>query len=252
MAVYLQGRGRRTQITSKLRRMNAKKQTIPQGYRRVPGFGSLAINREGRVYDLESGRHVAPDSKNRFKMHDEIISIPKLVLSVYGQQPYQKRGYIYYMDGNPGNLDLNNLRYGRPPREALIIDPARLMTAIRCYFHVRRRFKVRDQLRTRHYLACIAGARNFCLHNDRDPGADLFAAYISKPLLSQREIAAQSGKSLHTIQALINTTLNRLISDVLADLDAGRLSVKDYQPRKKTRAQILKEYRDFSATLKRL
>jgi len=127
--------------------MTTKRELQKQGFRPVPGFDALYINRAGTVYDYRRKRILSPRPKNRVAYADKQISVPRLLLLAYRKQPYNTRRQIRYIDGDKTNIEVDNLSY-TPDPATLWIDYADLYMAVRCYFQVPKRYKATDRAGT--------------------------------------------------------------------------------------------------------
>ena len=58
---------------------------------------------------------------------------------------------------------------------------------------------------------------------------------------NMRNVSKEHDTNLKDVQIIVNDFLNLLINDILADLKAGKLKVNDFQPRPKTKTQLLRE-----------
>jgi hypothetical protein len=223
--------------------MPTKRELQKQGFRPVPGFDALYINRAGEVYDYRRKRILLPRPKNRVAYADKQISVPRLLLLAYRKQPYNTRRQIRYIDGDKTNIEVDNLSY-TPDPSTLRIDYADLYTAVRCYFQVPKRYKATDRAMTKIYLSDIVRRRGFLFGKDDCKAIEIFGAYLDNPILSLNSVADQFGIPARLCVEMINPLICELIRNVMADYCAGTLQMLDYQPRKKTTAQAIKEYNE--------
>ena len=223
--------------------MTTKRDLQKQGFRPVPDFEALYINRAGHVYDYCRKRYLSPRPKNRVGYDNKALSVPRLLLSAFDKQPYDTSRNIRYIDGDKTNIEIGNLCY-TPDRSTLRINYADLLTAVRCYFQVPKKYKATDRAQTKLYLYEITRRRGF-LHDKNDSKAlEIFGAYLDNLLWSLNSVADQYGIPVRLCIETINPLINELIRDVMADYRAGTLEILDYQPRKKTTAQIIKDYNE--------
>lgn len=220
--------------------MKTKRDLQRAGFKPVPGFDGLYIDRRGAVYDYHRRRDITPNNPARLQFHAKRLSVPKLILLVFAKQPYQKR-QVRHLDGNANNLQVNNLQYA-PTKADLTIDPAALMRAVRCYFQVPKRYKTNDHTQTRYYLAAIASKRGFVPCHRDAPGIGIFESYLNDWMLNKTRVAEKHGIQVRRCIEIINPLIKQLIAEVLQDLECGYLAVQDYRPRPQTNAQALKEY----------
>ena len=140
--------------------MASKRELWRTGFRPVPGSNALYIDRCGAVYDYTRQRIVKRKDVARLVLNGQIVNVPQLLLLVFFKQPIKPRRRVQYVDGNRKNLHADNLRY-KPDAPDIRIDPAALMTAVRCYHQVPKSYKVNNYTRTRYYLSEIVARRYF-------------------------------------------------------------------------------------------
>lgn len=218
------------------------------GFRVITNLPQLYINRSGQVYNMQNRQFLALNRKNNVTYQARQYSAPKMVLAAFGGQPYQMYRKIIYKDGNNSNITLANLSY-KPTKAS--INPDQLLTAIRCYVQVAKRYKVRDTFNTRNYLRFINNARQFANTRKTLPGIEIFAKYVSLPFIDRKSLAKEHGLKLDDCSNLINSFLSTLINEILADLENGKLHIIEYQPRKKSDRQLLAEWNRTIATFQK-
>ena len=223
--------------------MTTKRDLQKQGFKPVPGFEALYINRAGHVYDYRRKRYLSPRPKNRVGYDNKALSVPRLLLCAFDKQPYDTRRNIRYIDGDKTNIEIGNLCY-TPDRSTFRIHYADLYTAIRCYFHVPKRYKPTDRTQTKLYLYEITRRRGFLYSKNDNKALEIFGTYLNNLFWSLNNVADQYGIPVRLCVETINPLINKLIRDIMADYRAGILEILDYQPRKKTTAQIIKDYNE--------
>ncbi|WP_159517705.1 hypothetical protein [Sunxiuqinia indica] len=227
---------------------NLRTSTINQlkqaGFRMVKNRQNLYITEKGTVYSLTAGKTLKNDTKNRVLIDGKRLNVPKLILEAFKGEPYNRR-QIQYIDGNNKNLTLDNLKYKRilAPDVSNNVNNADLMTAIRCYFEVPKRFKIKDIFKTKFYLQGIIIARGFYVLHQKAKHIALFKGYIEETTCSKAKAAKNYGIGTRDGQEIINGFLNILIEDVLADLKNGVLTLQGYKPTPKTNTQRIKEFK---------
>lgn len=225
----------------------ARNQQINQlkqnGFKMVKDCPDLYINETGKVYSLKTGEYLKPDPKNNIKAETQRLSVPKLILQAFKGETY-RTGKIVYIDGNKANTTAENIKYSRlfEPGKTIEVNQTALMTAIRCYFEVEKRYTTKDSIQTRMFARLIIGERGFFIDNRKKPYIEVFKTYIEGIQNSLSATAKKHGLTVRDCSIIVNGFINQLINDILQDLKAGVLRINDYQPRKKTETQILKEY----------
>ena len=225
----------------------AKRQEIcrilkEKGFKRIPALPDLFLNDSGQIYSLKAGKELKPTAKNQIVVGNQRLSLPKLVLLTFRKQPVRDKQQIRYIDGNRNNLSPQNLEYVRQFTSSTknSINYENLKTAIRCYFEVHKRYNTKDYFLTRTYIAEIIRIRNFYDYYSDRAGIDIFENYIENPLKKRAQIAKETGINMRDCNYILNEYTNLLISDILADLQTGNLTIKGYL-RNKTKTQRIKE-----------
>ncbi len=214
-----------------------------EGFKMIKNYPDLYICPTGRIFNLSKGKW---ESLVRERLtvivNGRRLSVPKLLLQTFANQPYLTHRHVKFLDGNRLNLDVINLKYSNG---AINVDGERLLKAIRCYFEVAKRYKVRDIFRTKIYLQSIVNSRLFIVRHSKDSYIGLFAAYLEKVTVTRNEMAEKYNITIRDCHNIVNGYINQLIDEVLRDLDAGFFEMKGFQARKLT-------YRDFKKFLAEL
>lgn len=227
----------------------ARNQQINQlkqnGFKIVKDYPYLYINETGNVYSLKTGEYLKPDPKNTIQTETKRLNVPKLILQTFKGETY-RAGQIVYIDGNKANTTAQNIKYSRlfEPGKTIEVNQTDLMTAIRCYFEVEKRYTTKDSIQTRMFARLIISERGFFIDNSKKPYIEVFKTYIEGLQNSLSATAKEHGLTARDCSIIVNGFINQLISDILQDLKAGVLRINDYQPRKKTETQILKEHNE--------
>ena len=230
------------------------KQLKQEGFKLISGFSYLYINPQGRVFNLKTGRYMKPVKQNTIKPESKYLSVPKLVLQAFANQPY-RRGQIQFFDGNKNNVETENMRYAQLFPSNQKPDPVKsenLLIAIRCYFQVLESFKIKDTLQTKIYLSQIADLRGFLIGNHKTKYIDVFRTYLIgnhqtqySYMLGKRNIAdtaKQHNLTFRDCSIIVNQFLNILIKEVLEDLENNLLSIQEYEPKPPNQTEIIRQY----------
>lgn len=230
------------------------KQLKQEGFKLISGFSYLYINPQGRVFNLKTGRYMKPVKQNTIKPESKYLSVPKLVLQAFANQPY-RRGQIQFFDGNKNNVEAENMRYAQlfpPNQKPDPVKPENLLMAIRCYFQVLESFKIKDTLQTKIYLSQIADLRGFLIDNYKTKNIDVFRTYLNGNhqtqygyMLGKRNIAdtaKQHDLTFRDCSIIVNQFLNMLIKEVLEDLENNLLSIQEYEPKPPTQTEKIRQY----------
>lgn len=228
----------------------ARNQQINQlkqnGFKMVKDYPYLYINEAGNVYSLKTGEYLNPDPKNNIKAENKRLSVPKLILQTFKGETY-RAGQIVYIDGNKANTTAPNIKYSRlfEPDKTIKVNQADLMTVIRCYFEVEKRYTTKNSIQTRIFTRFILSERGFFIDNSEKPFIDVLKTYIEGLQNSLSASAKKHGLTARDCSIIVNGFINQLISDILQDFKAGILRINDYQPRKKrkpTTKQLLEDW----------
>ncbi len=240
--------------TSKRKMKRAtRNETIHQlkehGFILVKGYRNLYINEMGAVYSLKHDRYLTPTAKNYIALEKGYLSVPKLVLMAFNGEPY-RNGQIHYIDGNNKNLSPENIRYSClfPTNKNITVNKADLMTAVRCYFEVEKRYSIDDVYTTRRYLHTITEHRAFMKLNENKQYIEVYKTYINVLLFGLNSIgktAKEYGLSIHDCQVIVNSFTNELISGILKDLENGTLHEHQYKKKQPTKAQQARQTNNY-------
>jgi len=213
------------------------------GFKMVKDYPDLYINETGNVYSLKNGTYLKPDKRKPLNIEKTDLNIPKLILQTFKGETY-RAGKIVYIDGNKANTTAQNIKYSRlfEPCKTIEVSQADLMTAIRCYYQVEKRYTTKDSIQTRMFARLIISERGFFIDNSKKPYIEVFKTYIEGIQNSLSATAKTHGLTVRDCSIIVNGFTNQLISDILQDLKAGILIINDFQPRRKTETQILNEY----------
>lgn len=228
---------------------NKRNQTINElkqsGFSVVSGYRNLYVNKNGKVFNLNTGRYLKPTQRNYIITDGKYLNAAKLILMVFSNEPYRD-GQIIHIDGNKSNLSVKNLKYARIHDTNTIekVNKADLLKAIRCYFSVEKSFSVDDHLRKTMYLHAILDKRLFLIDNAKAQYIEVFKTYIGTNILNRSNIAQtakQHGLSYRDCNIIVNQFQNQLVSEILSDLQNGVLSIQDFKPKPKTKTEAIKE-----------
>lgn len=220
------------------------------GYKRIPDCSYLYLNEYGKIYSLKKGKELIATVKNLVLVENEYLSVPKLILLVFRKEPIRQKQHICYIDGDRSNLALSNIEYVRKYGSGLKtnVDVENLLIAIRCYFEVKKNYKVKDYFATRMYLHDILEQRAFYIEYYKKEGIEIFKSYMQGLTNNLASVAQEHHISISDCTYIVNGFLNQLINNVLSDLQNGKLMLKDYKPRKKTKTQELRELNEYLIT----
>jgi len=215
-----------------------------KGYKRIPTLTGLFLNANGQIYDLNTRKELKPTSKNHIIVGSKYLNLPKLVLLTFKKEQIRS-GQIRYIDGNRCNLNPQNLEYAtKYNNEKNSINHEHLKTAIRCYFAVENRYNTKDCVLTRMYLMEIINCRLFYIEYSKRPYIDIFICYMEGITNSRAMVAKEHKICVRDCNYIVNDFTNLLINDVLHDLQAGILTVKDYY-KKKTKTEQIRETNEY-------
>lgn len=222
------------------------KQTTQQlkqaGFIKVKGFKFLFINAKGEALNNATGQYFKPNSRNNIHIEYKRRSLPKLILQYFAKQPIRS-GQITYLDDNRSNLAVQNLKYTRifAPQTKTTVSKAALMTAIRCYFKVPKRYKIEDSIQTQLYLQTIIQLRAFYVTNAKNPNLAIFKTYIegfSKNLIT---VSKAYNLSVHDVKTITDQLTNQLVNEILQDLKEGELIINEFRPKQPNETDLLRE-----------
>jgi hypothetical protein len=209
-------------------------------YRHIPEMGSLFINRSGKVINFSTGNEIKPTKRNHILWNGRYLSIAKLLLLTFYDEPYRQTARIKHRDGDRGNFSAYNLAYTTKYPTPNKVDYEKLKTAIRCYFEVEKRYTAKNYFNTRLYLKVIIKTRRFFLKYSQDPNVGIFKSYMSKVTNSRARVAKMYRITVRDCNHIINDFINLLVNDILTDLQNGKLAVMKYRVAK-TKTQQIRE-----------
>jgi hypothetical protein len=212
------------------------------GYKMVNGFRYLYINPFGSIYNLKTGKY---SKKIYIKPENNYLSVAKLVLQAFRNEPY-RNGHITFIDGNKENLSVENIKYNRlfESNQHEEINHSELLKAIRCYFEVERRFNTKETCLTRLCVQMILGKRGFLIEKISLPNFEIYKTFITGVSNSIANTAKEHKLSVRDCAIVVNEFTNLLVKEILQDLEAGLLCVKDYKAKAPTQTQVLKQYNE--------
>lgn len=208
------------------------------GYRKVKGYPYLYINETGSVYSFKTGTYLKPMRRNNIKPDSECLNLPKLVLQAFANEPYRS-GQITHMDGNKANIERSNIKYSRifpPDTNPEPLNYADILTAIRCYFEVKRKFRIKDTFRMKMYLNMIADQRLFFIEKSELQHIEVFKTYLNQN--NTTKTANTHGLTIRDYSVIVNKFKNLLVTDILEDLKAGKLKVLDFKTKQRPQIQV--------------
>jgi len=216
----------------KERKTESIQQLRKNGFKSIEVFKFLFINQTGNVYNLNTGKYLKPNERNYIQFAGEYISIPKMILQTFAGQRY-RAGQIEYRDGNKENLTPQNLKYKRlfEPTKINTLNIKGLYTSIRCYFEVEKRFRASDTLRTKIYLQAITEKRDFFTEKNGLKNYEVLKTYLSELTNTIDQTAKMNGLGYRDYSIMVNELINNLISDILTDLNEGKLKICSFIPK---------------------
>jgi hypothetical protein len=219
------------------------------GFRTVPEHKNILISNTGKVYDINTGKYLKPTARNYIKPENKYLSLPKLVLLTFKGEKY-RNGQIHYIDGNNKNFSPSNIQYNSifDSKQTEPINKADLLTAIRCYFEVTRKFNITDKIKTHLYLQEITQIRHYFYKNRNKPFINLYLTYIGFDIIYKRNIAETAklhGLPVRDCLLIVNRFTNTLINEILQDLKNGYLNIKEYKPKKPTKTDEIRKINEY-------
>lgn len=232
---------------NRVQRNETIKRLKGNGYKRVPNIPYLYLNKNGKIYSLKKDKELKPTSKNLVRIENEYLNVAKLMLWIFRKEPIRSNQQIRYIDGDKSNLRIENMEYIRKYENGLKskVNNENLYTAIRCYFNVPQKYKTRDQYLTRMYLNEILTIRGFYIDNYKNEGIEIFKGYMQGLINSYESTAKQFSISIWNCKHIVTSLINQLSDNILSDLEAEKLHVKDFKPRPKTKTQGLRELNEY-------
>ncbi len=228
--------------------LNAPKTVIQKlklrGFKVIPGLKKYYINNSGDIINSKTGKVLKNYPRNEnVRIEGKTYSVPKLVLLTFKRQAYRQKNHIKYLDNDSLNFHVTNLKYCRFfESEPEKINYEGLLMAIRCYISVHKKFTVKNQYVVKFVLSILIKKR-WKILSDLEAIKIIFEYYLNS---SYTETAKHFNLNLLDCKNTVNNVINRLVDDILKDLQAGLMTIKPYQERKKTTAQLLKEYREHT------
>jgi len=225
------------------------KQLKKDGFKPIPGYESLLISETGKVYSLQTAKHLKRTERNYIKHENKYLSVPKLVLMTFKGEPY-KSGQIVYIDGIKTNSSKENIKYTRlfVPEQSTKVNTADLLTSIRCYFEVDKNFKIRDNFKTRLYLQNIIEKRGFFAKHKNIQHIDVYLTYLGKHIFEQKSIidtAKVHSLPVRDCLVIVNSFTSTLISEILQDLKNGYLQQLEYKPKQPTKTDRIRQINEY-------
>ncbi len=212
------------------------------GFKMAGKCKSLYVSQSGAVFSVVAGKFLKPTERNQVKPETEYLSVPKLVLEAFANEPY-RNGHIIHIDGNKENLNVENLKYTRifpTDRKPDPVNREHLLLVIRCYVRVNESYNVKDSFQTGIYLKMITGRRLFFELNKELKHIDVFQSYINGDNASKT--AKKYGLTALDRAVIINMFINMLITEILKDIENGIIQILPYKPKLKTATQQIREY----------
>lgn len=226
---------------------NTVKQLKDAEFKQVKNYSNLYINQSGNVHDLTTGKCLKPTSNNYVRTQSEYLSLPKLILEAFAGQTY-RAGQTVYIDGNKSNLTPLNLKYARlfEPSRTYEVNQADLMAAIRCYFEVDKRYKVKDTFQTRLFIQAITEKRRFLINKNGLPNFQVYRTYLNGLTNNLITTAKEHGLTVRDCAIIVNDFTNVLIDEILTDLKTGYLKLQDYKPKPPTETDKRKQWNEHA------
>lgn len=207
-----------------------------QGFRRIPET-DIFINEQGQTMIYPKNQ---PASRDRLTLNGKTIRIEKVVLWIFKGEPI-RGGKIVHIDGNASNNSPENLKYrtlGTLTAAPVNVNRPDLLTAIRCFKAVEKRFKARtSDPQTRDFLKDIFPIRVKTPFQSMTEFERIFLDWCycweCKPT-TNKQISEKYGLTLLEAKNLIATQLNRFTGAIIQDLENGKLTLFPYykRPRK--------------------
>lgn len=231
----------------KATRPKTTKELKNEGFKLVNEFDYLYINEKGKVYDTNKRKYLTPTARNYIQTENKYLSVPKLVLMTFDGKAY-KSGQIQYIDGNKANLSRENIKYSRlhSKEQTEKVNTADLLTAIRCYFEIDQKYKIRNNFYTRLFLESIIEKRAFFTKHKKTKHIEVYLTYLGKHLFEQKSIADTAKEhclSVRDCLVIVNGFTNVLINEILQELKTGTLQKLEYQKPKQTIKESLQDFK---------
>jgi len=213
----------------------------------VKNFSHLYINQSGNVHNLKTGKYLKPNGKNYIRTESKYLSVPKMILEAFAGQKYRD-GQTVYIDGNKSNLTPLNLKYARlfEPSRTYEVNQTDLMSAIRCYFEVEKRYNVKNTLQTRLYLQMITEKRRFLVNKNGLQYFQVYKTYLKGLTNNLLTTAKEHDLTVLDCAIIVNDFTNVLIDEILNDLKTRHLFLYDYKPKQPTETDKIKEWNEHT------
>ncbi|PTD14380.1 hypothetical protein [Flavobacterium columnare] len=220
-------------------RRTTTKELHAKGYKRTLIKG-LFVTNEGLCCNAQTNRELTPTKRGNVIIDGKAHNLAKLILATFKKQPVRS-GQIVFKNGNTKDYSSDNLEYRSNPK----IEPpkeADLITCIRLYFQVERKFNKRSFL-FKYYLYEVIKNRGF-QYRFKDKDFELFLEWskfdLTNHTRSKYQLSLKHGYTATNGMTYINKYLGLLVGECLQDLQNGTLEVKDFQPKGLTQTQKLK------------
>jgi len=222
-------------------------QLTQTGFKKIPGFNFLFINQTGSVYSFKTGKYLKQNSRNYIKQQNQYLSVPKLILQVFSGQIY-KSGHVIRVDGNKLNLTPQNLKYANLSEQNTRhkVNPIDLKNAIRCYFRVEKKYKVKDTSQTRRYLQAITEKRRFLDERNGMKYIEVFKTYLKGTENNITKTAKAHELTVLDCANIVNNFKNILIDDVLYEFKTGLLHRHGYANKELTLTEAIRRWNKYT------
>ena len=220
-----------------------------RGFKVIPKHRNFYINKSGDIVNLKTGNFVKNYPRGEHaRIEGKTLNIAKLVLLTFAKQPYRDKQHIEYKDNDKTNFHLYNVKYQRIFRTTgEAVNKTDLLTAIRCYFEVKKSLKPEYTLMIKLYLGIIFKKRQRQIVKNQNI-IEVYREYLKNSIA---KTAKKYKVSVKDCTLIINEMNNRLINSVLTDLKAGKIEILPYLPRKKTFKQLYNEYQEHTEEILR-
>jgi hypothetical protein len=225
------------------------KELKKKGFLQIPGYESLLINDNGKVYNQQTGKNLNSTKRNYIRFENKYLNVPKLVLMTFEGEPY-KSGKIVFIDGKSANLSKENIKYSRlfVSEQNDKVNTKDLLTALRCYFEVDKNFKIRDNFKTRLYLQTIIEKRRFFTKHKHTKYIEVYFTYLGKHIFEKKSIIETAKAHCLPVRdclVIVNSFTNILITEILQDLKRGYLKVQGYKPKQTTKTDEIRQINEY-------
>lgn len=212
------------------------KQLRAEGWREIPETEKW-INVKGEQLNQRTGKvqKVQKVSTTYGK-----IKVEKVILWLFkGQTP--RSGQIIHINGDKANHTPENVKYASLNEcvNKEIVNRADLLGALRCYYEIDRKEKPNTgEFITRLRLKDIANYRRYTERNKKEPFFDVFADWLNVDITqiqNIKQIADKHDLGIRDTRTIIARYVNRLTSEILNDLQVGKLRLLQYIENKRER-----------------